>query len=157
VAESASRESSNRMALTLRIRHPSIDPQEITDSLGMLPLAFWKAGDPRRDGRGQRLQSRYRESYWTGAFTSAGRLPSAVSTAEASLMLALVSLRRSQPFLNRLQEEGGSVELLLHVVGDEEFKLQLAPLTGATLAKAGITLILEMRPEGEAEARRLAG
>ena len=35
--------------LSLRIRHPSIEPGEITRNLGIEPQHTWRAGDPRRD------------------------------------------------------------------------------------------------------------
>ena len=157
MAELTTRERPNQIGLTLRIRHPDIDPQQITTALGMLPLAFWKAGDRRRDSRGQSLEGHYHESYWMGTFAAAGRLPAAVSTPEATLMLAFTQLRRSKDFLARLREEGASVELVLHVLGGGELKLHLDPLLCATLAKIGVTLVLELRAEGEVQARRMAG
>jgi len=34
--------------LSLRIRHPGIDPAEISSALGIEPQHTWKAGEPRR-------------------------------------------------------------------------------------------------------------
>ena len=40
--------SEYEFALALRIRHPSIEPAQITEALGIGPQHAWKAGDARR-------------------------------------------------------------------------------------------------------------
>jgi hypothetical protein len=43
--------SDYEFTLSLRIRHPRIDPSMITDELGIKPQHTWKAGDRRLDAR----------------------------------------------------------------------------------------------------------
>jgi hypothetical protein len=98
----------------LRIRHPSIDPDEITSKLGLEPQHSWKAGETRRTAQGTPLEGAYRESFWTGEFHELETGLKGVVETEAALMAAVVQLRRSQAFLSKLQAEGGTVELYRH-------------------------------------------
>jgi len=50
--------------ISLRLRHPSIDPDEVTLALSMTPEFRWKAGEPRTTPSGQRLEGFYESSYW---------------------------------------------------------------------------------------------
>ncbi len=58
--------SEYEFTLSLRIRHPSVEPAEITRNLGIEPQHTWRAGDPRRDVAGSEINGTYRESYWMG-------------------------------------------------------------------------------------------
>lgn len=58
--------SAYEFTISLRIRHPSIDPSTITGTLGIEPPHTWKAGAPRRDSGGEDLTGVYRDSYWMG-------------------------------------------------------------------------------------------
>jgi hypothetical protein len=50
--------------LSLRIRHPSIDPREISTSLELEPEHCFKAGDSRGAGTSGRLTGRHTQTYW---------------------------------------------------------------------------------------------
>src|SRR3984893_12389948 len=52
--------------ISLRIRHPSVEPRTITETLGIEPQHTWKAGDPRRGAAGETREGAYRGSYWRG-------------------------------------------------------------------------------------------
>ena len=55
--------SEYEFTVSLRIRHPSIEPSRITEALGIEPQHTWKAGEPRGDPGSVGV---YRESYWMG-------------------------------------------------------------------------------------------
>ena len=42
--------------ISLRVRHPNADPQEITQLIGIHPSRFWQAGKPRETPAGVPLQ-----------------------------------------------------------------------------------------------------
>jgi hypothetical protein len=44
--------SEYEFTISLRIRHPSIEPHTITKTLGIEPQHIWKAGDARRSSAG---------------------------------------------------------------------------------------------------------
>jgi hypothetical protein len=143
--------------VSLRIRHPNIDPEEITQALGLEPQHCWKAGETRRTIQGEPLEGAYRESYWTGLFFETGAAPLGLVGDEALLAQAAQQLRRLQPFLRRLQQEGGTVELLVEMATAPEFSFSLSPRLLSMLASAGVSLLLDVRPRPQTAVRRLAG
>jgi hypothetical protein len=50
--------------LSLRVRHPAIDPAEISTSLGLEPEHSFKAGDSRSAGGQGRVAGRHTQTYW---------------------------------------------------------------------------------------------
>ena len=158
MAESVPSPSVDEFAVSLRIRHPSIDPDEITRALGFAPQHCFRAGERRRTDTGEPQQGRYRESYWTGRFREATMPLLGVSGTEAALTQAVQQLQRSQSFLSRLQEEGASIELVVETeVDSTEFAFSLSPRLLAMLTRCGVSLLLEVRAEPRPAARRLAG
>ena len=67
-------------SVTLRIWHPSIDPEEITRALGIEPKRAFKVGTRRETPKGNLLDGTHRESYWYADPFSRGRvfLPTAL-------------------------------------------------------------------------------
>lgn len=149
--------SLDNFTVSLRVRHPSIDPQEITRTLAFEPQHTWRAGEPRHGARGRPLGGTYHESYWQGELREldAG-LRGAVDT-EVVLMQAVVRLRRLQPFLSRLQSEGATIELFVELAGASEYTCALSPQLLTLLARAGICLVLKVSPQTRSAERRKAG
>jgi hypothetical protein len=58
--------------MSLRIRHPRIDPAEVTRVLGIEPQHTWYAGDFRRDSAGAELGGTHRERYFPERLKAAG-------------------------------------------------------------------------------------
>lgn len=148
--------SFDNFTVSLSIRHPSIDPSEITRTLGFEPQHSWKAGDARRTARGQLLDGTYRESYWTGEFEEIDSSLRGVMETEVVLLRAVAQLRRSQAFLSRLQSEGATVELLVEVVGGSEFTFTLSPHFSSMLARSGLSVVLKVHGEARVAERRKA-
>jgi hypothetical protein len=59
--------------LSLRIKHPSIDPQIITDELQLTPEHAWACGEPRTSDAGAVLGGKRRNSYWSAALPPMSR------------------------------------------------------------------------------------
>jgi hypothetical protein len=68
--------SEYEFTISLRIRHPDIDPSLISEQLGVEPQHTWRAGEARRDATGDELRGVYRESYWMGRLMSEPQLSS---------------------------------------------------------------------------------
>ncbi|HTV50180.1 MAG TPA: DUF4279 domain-containing protein [Steroidobacteraceae bacterium] len=149
--------SPDNFTVSLRIRHPSIDPAEITRTLGIEPQHSWRAGEGRRTAQGQRLEGSYRESYWIGEFRELDAGLRGVVSTEAVLLQAVALLRRSQAFLSRLQTEAATVELYVEVLGATEFTLGLSPQLLSLLAKAGLAVVINVHAEAQALERRKTG
>ena len=95
--------------ISLRFRHPSVDPEKITEALGIEPDRCWKAGEPRRTPTGTPLDGTYPDSYWV-VDIAAGRWPVEVNDA---IHESLRRLARHRSFLHKIRAEGGTVEFFV--------------------------------------------
>lgn len=138
--------SEYEFTVSLRIRHPSIEPSRITETLGIEPQHTWKAGDPRRDPAGGDRTGLYRESYWMGRLMDEPQLSSEQLSIESVLLQTLTQLRRSQSFLEQLSADGGIAELCISLFARENFRLDLSADSLALLGRLGLAVSLEVQP-----------
>jgi len=148
---------------SLRIRHPSIDPQTITDELRLEPEHSFKAGDHRRGP----TSSRYGESYWLAsldpiawsnellttsiephkldAMMSGGHLQHMVegSLGIALSMVATRFLRTHVAFLQKIRSEGGQVSLLIQIEPEGMRSFTLTPEMARAIDKLGLAVEFE--------------
>ncbi len=133
--------SEYEFTVSLRIRHPSIEPSRISEALGIEPQHTWKAGDPRRDRAGI-----YRESYWMGRLMDEPQLSSGQMSVESVLLQTLTQLRRAQPFLEQISTEGGIAELSVSLFARENFRLELSADSLALLGRLRLAVALDVQP-----------
>ena len=136
--------SEYEFTISLRLRHPDIDPASITRTLGIEPQHTWKVGDSRRDPAGAALEGAYRESYWVAQLTEQPQLASARVSVESVLLQTLVHLRRSQSFLAQLDAEGGVAELHISLFARTDFRLELSAQSQALLGHLGLAFALDV-------------
>jgi hypothetical protein len=129
---------------SLRVRHPDIEPSEITQALGIAPQHTWKAGDSRSGSTGEPREGTYRESYWMGRLMDEPQLSSDLMSVEAVLLRTLTQLRRSQDFLARLSKEGGVSELHISMVARSNFQLELSAQALTLIGRLGLGITLEV-------------
>lgn len=144
--------SEYEFTLSLRLRHPAIDPSRITQTLGIEPQHTWKAGDPRRDPAGLALEGAYRESYWMGRLVDEPQLSSSRVSVESVLLQNLAQLRRSQAFLEQFHAEGGVAELYVSLYAREAFRLELSDEALGLLGRLGLAIALDVHPPPSAGA-----
>ncbi len=145
--------SDYEFTMSLRIRHPSIDPDQITRALGIEPQHTWRAGDRRIDTAGDPRGGAYRESLWMGRLMVQPKLASKLVGVESELAQTLVQLRKSSDFLSSLQEQGAVAELHVSIFAREEFRLEFAPESLAVLGRLGVTVAVEVKPHPDAAPR----
>jgi Domain of unknown function (DUF4279) len=138
--------SDYEFALSLRIRHPRIDPSVITAELGIEPQHTWRAGDRRLDAAGGAIEGSYRESYWMARLMQQPQLSSEPLSVERLLMQTLGQLHRSQSFLEKINAEQGVAELHVSLYAREEFTLQLPVDTLALLGRLRLAISLDIHP-----------
>ena len=138
--------SEYEFTLSLRLRHPAIDPSTITQTLGIEPQHTWKVGDPRRDPAGGALEGAYRESYWMGRLMDEPELSSGLLSVESVLLQNLANLRRSQVFLEQFHAEGGVAELYVSLYAREAFRLELSDEALGLLGRLGLAVALDVHP-----------
>jgi hypothetical protein len=95
--------------ISLRVRHPSIAPEKVTEALGIEPKHSWKAGEPRKTPTGASLTGSNRDTFWTAEII-VGRWPTNINDAIHDILRKLV---RHRPFLHRVRAEGGTAELFI--------------------------------------------
>lgn len=135
--------------MSLRIRHPRIDPAEITRVLSIEPQHTWRAGDMRLDSGGAELGGTHRESYWMGRLLTKPELARDDVGVESEILRTLGILRRSLEFLERLKEQGGSAELHVSLYARDEFRLEFLPESLLLLGRMGLTVALEVKPNAQ--------
>jgi uncharacterized protein DUF4279 len=148
-----------QFSVTLRLRHPEIDPAEISRRLGIEPQHTWRAGDPRRLESGEIGEGVYRETYWVGLLPlaqtiemlSGRRDPHAVGTppleeaaAQGALFLTLLKMKRSAAFWKVFAEQGGSVHCLLQVHCRDRFQFEMSPALLAICVELKVSLSIDV-------------
>jgi hypothetical protein len=145
-------------SIALRIRHPSIDPAEVTRRVGVDPQHAWRAGEPRHVDGDDAGSALHRETYWVGllppprAFEPAQWGQSvdesvrraAATLPQASLYFTLLKMKRSARFWREFADQGGTVECLLQVHKADSFQLDLSQALLLALVDLRITLSIEV-------------
>lgn len=98
-----------RFKLSLRLKHPSISPEEISAALGMAPWRAWKVGDPRQTPAGLPLKGHYEQTYWCSPSLAVGQIEDLISSIER----VLDRLEKSKDFLVSVSEGGGRIEFFI--------------------------------------------
>ena len=139
--------SDYEFTISLRIRHPSIAPGEISRTLGIEPQHTWTVGESRRGPAGEPLEGTYRESFWMARLMDGPQLSSEQVSVESALLRTLAQLRRSMPFLAHLNAEGGVAELYISIFAREPFRLELLLESLALLGRLGLAIAREVQPQ----------
>ena len=96
--------------ISLRVRHPSLDPAEITSALGLNPSRSWRAGEARTTLTGNPLEGRYGESYWVAKLAK-GEWADKTLTIVINELLDLLAEHKG--FFQRIRTEGGAAEFFV--------------------------------------------
>jgi hypothetical protein len=157
-ARRASPQPSYPFQLSLRIRHPSIDPEEISRRLDIDAEHSFRAGEPREAGRST-VMPVHAESYWLGTLEPSklvagtafdiGVGPHTHAIAFGmldSVLIVLTSgvLRRHADFFRQLQSEGGEVRLIVALSARRARGFTLTPHLGKALSDLRIPVDIEL-------------
>jgi hypothetical protein len=148
--------------LSLRIRHPSMDPAEVSRELGLEAKHSFRAGEPRR-ARGDATSPLHAESYWLGTldpaswpadawFSGLSKLDLAVKglrhtvTRNLGLALSLSARRflRAKALFERIRLEGGQVCLLVALSPPAVESFSLTPEVSRLFSDLGMTLEFDL-------------
>ena len=144
--------SEYEFTVSLRIRHPTIDPATINATLGIQPQHAWRAGQPRCDAAGAELGGAHHDSYWMGRLMDEPQLSSDSVSVERVILQTLSQLRRAQSFLEQLNAEGGVAELLVSLYAREDFRLELPADSLALLGRMHLAVALDVHPHSPLKA-----
>ena len=128
--------------VSLHIDHPSIDPDEISRQLGLVPSRQHLVGTPRKTKKSPSLIGNFETSHWMHAFDLKG-----VSDLSEFLPSIIQRLSPHAAFLKSLTSEGGRIDLLCGLWADgnwdENFPHQLL----RDLSALSIDLRLDVYPK----------
>lgn len=128
--------------VTLRLRHPSTTPAEMSDRMGLQPDVAWRAGEPRKTPRGTMLDGCREENYWSHSTSGHEHIVSAIeSVAER--------LDATGGWAKEFVATGGEVEIYVSLVGIENGGETLSPQLLGRLAGLGVCLSLEIFPTAQ--------
>ncbi|MGA2343260.1 MAG: hypothetical protein ABSG29_08735 [Steroidobacteraceae bacterium] len=147
--------------LSFRIRHPSMDPAELSRELGLTATHSFRAGEPRRPGSDS--MSLHGESYWLGTldptswpadawFSGYSNLDLAakeIRKAEAlslgwALSLSARRLLRVKALLERIRSDGGQVSLLVAFSAAAVESFSLASEVSRLFGELGVTIEFDL-------------
>jgi len=147
--------------LSLRIRHPSMDPATISQELRIQPEHSFQAGQPRQSRTGIALAAVHTESYWLAAlnpaawfenlsfveFPGLATAQSPIHPASLPLALALCAARLNKAhgaLLQKIHSENGEISLLVTLSPTAVSSFSLGPEVSRTFGELGITLEFEI-------------
>jgi hypothetical protein len=133
--------------LSLRIRHPSIDPQSISRELGIEPEHSFQAGQPRQLRSSVAPATVHTESYWLAALNPATWFENLSFPEAPTWALSLCAVRLSKShgaLLRKVRSEGGEISVLVTLSPAAVSSFNLAPEVSRIFGEIGITLEIEM-------------
>lgn len=147
--------------LALRVRHPSMDPDELSRAFGIEPEYSFRAGSVRSSRSGAKTASVHPESYWLGELNKTGQaldqsFPGALQIAERQLeaarnslswALSLTCMRVLKPhvdLLRRIRSEGGEVTLLVTIYTNDVGDFNVPPEASRACGELGIAIEFEL-------------
>jgi hypothetical protein len=136
--------SEYEFTVSLRIRHPAIDPATITAAIGIQPQHTWRAGQPRCDPAGTELVGTHHDSYWMGRLMDEPQLSSKGVSVEGVILKTLNHLRRAHSFLEQVNAEGGVAELLVSLYARDDFRLELPADALALLGRMHLAVAIDV-------------
>jgi hypothetical protein len=110
---SVKRAVKKRYQLILRIRHPLLNPVDITSELGWAPDRSWKIGDRSMTPKGTELPSTRSDGLWSRAFRCEGEVRVAEKIEEV-----LEHLLPHKSLFHKLHKMGAETALYLQLPGD---------------------------------------
>lgn len=153
--------NSETFRLALRVRHPSMDPAELSRAFGIEPEYSFRAGSVRPSRSGMTTASVRSESYWLGelptteqplgpSFLGAPRIGERQLEAirnNLTWTLSLICIRvlkNHAELLRRIRSGGGEITLLVTLFGSEVGSFSLLPEASRVFGDLGVALEFEL-------------
>ena len=150
--------------LSLRIRHPSMDPADISKELGIEPEHSFRAGQPRHSKSGVAPATVHTESYWLAPLSPAswfGSVPfeplpnvlisqnmiDAAAARNLAWALGLCATRFHKAhaaLLRTICSESGEISLLVTLSATAANPFNIPPQVSRMFGEMGITLEFEI-------------
>jgi hypothetical protein len=149
--------------LSLRIRHPSMEPTQISNELGIEAEHSFRAGQPRHSKSGIAPATVHTESYWLAPLSPVSKfgavpfepMPNTLisqhmidAAVERNLAWALGlcagRLQKHVAFLHAISSQGGDISLLVTLSATAMNPFNIPPQVSRMFGEMGITLEFEI-------------
>ena len=135
-----------RYSVSLRISHPTINPDTLSKRLGLQPSRKWMAGERRSTPKGDELKGINKETYWTADLHREKSLLSRKMALEDFLAKQLVRLKKVEKYFRHIQKTGGRIEFFVGLFCDKNMGAEIPSSMLAAMGKLGIDLSLDIYP-----------
>jgi hypothetical protein len=127
--------------LSLSIKHPNLDPEDITRRLGVTPSRSWSAGSERETPAGTRLSGTNDSSYWVASRKAVGE-----RAFFDGMNRWIESLESSSDFIELITSTGGTIMIVIGLPGRINIGDEIADSGLARLCRLNIHLGVEVFP-----------
>jgi len=132
--------------IRLRIWHPTINPDAITNALGIKPNRSWQKGNKRTTPKGTSLSGRYRESYWNADPFNYGEYQSTDELAIDVIVSVLDILKAHKSFLKKLHKDGARIVLQVSSFSHRNYAIEIPPKIMQNLSELKISFAHDIYP-----------
>jgi hypothetical protein len=131
--------------VSLRIWHPSLPLEEISEIVGRDAKHGWTAGTPRVSPKGKPLGGLRESSYWTSELTATTEFSDPIEV-EQAISAFIEGLAPISAFFKRVRAEGGKSEFFVGLFSDGNIVVDLEPSLMGRLANAALGICLDYYP-----------
>lgn len=128
-----------KIRVSLRIEHPNLRPEAISNALGLVPKWSRAVGEVRKTPKGQLLEGINSETYWLHEFD----IPKDEDT-ERSLAMVVDTLREKKIAFQQLSKSGATHELSVGIFLEKDTGLDLNHSLLGCLADIDVSLSLSI-------------
>jgi hypothetical protein len=136
-----------KYSVSLRVVHPTINPDSITNKLGLQPSRKWMAGEVRSTTKGNKLEGINKETYWTTRLHGGKSLFSRRMVLEDFLSEQIARLKKEEKYFRHIRKTGGRMELFVGLFCDKNIGAEIPYSLLAAMGNLGIDLSLDIYPD----------
>jgi hypothetical protein len=140
--DSTAEESPQRFHVELLIKHPALDPADISATLGLEAHHAHRVGDHRKTPKGTPLSGNYQDTRWRYCVECS--VPDQWYAAEVTRLLE--RLEPHKAFFTNLKSTGGNACVIIQFFGDGYFSDEIPHASLAKLVELGLDLAIECYP-----------
>lgn len=136
-----------RYAVSLRIWHPTILPDDITEKVGLQLRRKWKVGESRATPQGDTLKGINKQTYWTASLHKGKNLSSRRCALEDFLIAQVSKLKKSERYFRHIRKTGGHIEFFVGLFCNKNMGAEITSSLLTSMGHLGIDLSLDIYPE----------
>ena len=130
-----------RYRVLLSIKHPTLSPEMISTTLGIVPSHSWRSEDKRSTPKGTELGGSYEYTLWTAAKSFSGN-----RNFFRRIIEFIEIIENNREFIESVRETGGRISLIVQIAGDVNIGDEIGCKDLERLVRLGISFGIEVFP-----------